>query len=241
MAGVLPAWPPPGGCCAALAVEPGQAWVKEHGAVLQAGPCYRHPDTVVGSWPPSPFPPLWEALGHTCLSAPTCNALPPPLKYLRLLAAVLGRPAHLGGGRTAVRLMAQGVRCANWQQRLGPAPGSPVQVTLYERGPLDFVEDLKFPAPPGPEWWAQHARHFYPPQRRNSSTAFRQASRHRTRSWGGTRTMLPVDGLSPCKRRPDSQTAGRPAGRAGQCCMPSPSAQPSDSSARQAPAAQAPM
>ncbi|KAL4419331.1 hypothetical protein ABPG77_006019 [Micractinium sp. CCAP 211/92] len=48
------------------------------------------------------------------------------------------------------------------------------KVTLYERGPLDFVEDLKFPAPPSPEWWAQHARHFYPPQRRNSSTAFRQ-------------------------------------------------------------------
>ncbi|KAL4423657.1 hypothetical protein ABPG75_000958 [Micractinium tetrahymenae] len=48
------------------------------------------------------------------------------------------------------------------------------QVTLYHLGPLDVVEELKFPAPPSDEWWAQHARHFYPPQRRNSSTAFRQ-------------------------------------------------------------------
>lgn len=51
-----------------------------------------------------------------------------------------------------------------------------MQVTLYERGSLDSIEEMHFPAPPSPEWWAQHARQFYPPQRRNSSTAFRQAS-----------------------------------------------------------------
>ncbi|KAL4446752.1 hypothetical protein ABPG77_007996 [Micractinium sp. CCAP 211/92] len=51
------------------------------------------------------------------------------------------------------------------------------QRTLYPRGPLGVVEDMQYPVPPNDTWWAQHARHFYPPQRRASSTAFIQLVR----------------------------------------------------------------
>ncbi|KAL4425434.1 hypothetical protein ABPG75_009450 [Micractinium tetrahymenae] len=51
------------------------------------------------------------------------------------------------------------------------------QRTLYPRGPLEVVEDMRYPIPPNDTWWAQHAKHFYPPQRRASSAAFIQLVR----------------------------------------------------------------
>ncbi len=66
-----------------------------------------------------------------------------------------------------------------------PHPPLAPQRTLYPRGPLDVVEDMQYPVPPNDTWWAQHARHFYPPQRRASSTAFIQVR------WQGRQRGLP--------------------------------------------------
>lgn len=48
------------------------------------------------------------------------------------------------------------------------------KVTKYARGSLDVVQNLRYPVPPNDTWWQQHAKHFYPPERRNSSNAFLQ-------------------------------------------------------------------